>query len=335
MRSLVIGSLVLLVLLFVSPLSMLAANSAQTSSTGQFTVNNSPTSVSFTLYQSDETTQTKTMAPQVEFALKITISDLNSLQDIASITVILFYDTNASSVGTPPTSDDPATRATYKWDPTNGWQLVGPTGSTWGINLTASKAPANLSQTTGDWWLHFIPGKVAHEADGTNDDWDIIVQVTDTSGNTYEASDFGYTMLWYGEISISTTTIDFGAGLPGDQLGPQSYNLTLIANGNYSVQTMADAQWTTSAGQTANLDTDGTLSLGEFQLATDDDSTYDPPNDTMLVTNTYATIPGHSQDPGPTTETGTVLTLYSWLTIGNGLLPGTYTGKIYFQIVNA
>ncbi len=329
--------LILLIILLSLAVPVINVYGAETSVTGQYTVNNVAPTISLTLYESDGTTTTTTLSPQLEYALKITISDSNSLQDVAQITVILFYDTNNTAVGIPPASDDPATRATYQWDPVNGWQLVGPTGSTWGINTASSSAPSDLTVTQGDWWLYFTPGKVAHEANtGGTDDWDIIVEVTDTSGNTYQASMYGLTMLWYGEISISVSTINFGSLDPGAAATPAQenpYTLTLIANGNYTVQAKADATWSTTEGYTAALDVDGTLSDGEFQLVTDDDSLFDEA-DSLLVTDTYQTIPGHESDVGPTAETGATLSLYSWVQLGNGLMPGTYTGAIYYQIIN-
>ncbi len=330
--------ILLLIILLASIIApIIQVKGAETSATGQYTVNNVAPTISIALYESDETTSTTTLSPQLEYALKITISDSNSLQDVAQITVILFYDTNNSAVGTPPASDDPATRATYQWDPTNGWQLVGPTGSTWGINTADSRAPSDLTVTQGDWWLHFIPGKVAHEANtDATDDWDIIVEVTDTSGNVYSASTYGLTMLWYGEISINTTTLDFGSLDPGAAASPSNglpHALTLIANGNYAVQTKSDPTWSTSDGYTATLDTDGALAEGEFQLITDDDRTLDE-TDSLLVTDVYQTIPGHESDAGPTAEAGVSLSLYSWVQLGNGLMPGTYTGTIYYQIIN-
>ena len=331
------SALLLIVLLFASIIPILHVNGAETSATGQYTVNNVAPTINIALYESDETTSTTTLSPQLEYALKITISDSNSLQDVAQIKVILFYDTDNTVVGTPPATDDPATRATYQWDPTNGWQLIGPAGSTWGINTADSKAPSDLTATQGDWWLHFIPGKVAHEANtDASDDWDIIVEVTDSSGNTYTASMYGLTMLWYGEISIGVSTIDFGNLDPGTAATPAQqnpYTLTLIANGNYAVQTKADPQWSSDTGYTAILNTDSVLDDGEFQLVTDDDSTLDE-TDSLLVTDTYQTIPGHSSDPGPTSESGATLSLYSWVQLGNGLMPGTYTGAIYYQIIN-
>jgi len=306
----------------------------ESSSTGSFSLGNSPpTSLTFTLYESNESTETTSMTPQTEYALKITVTDWNTLNDISEIKVII--KTNSTNTGDPDSATD---KATYKWTPsgpttTKGWSLVGPSGSTWNVT-NSSKKPDDLSATTGTWWLHFIPGKVARESG----DWDIYVKVTDTASQTADNIAWEYHMNWYGEISALDSSYSFGNINLGDTdisiTTPSDGNIDVktISNGNYNIQSKSE-NWDDGNGNTAVLDWDGNLDSGEFALKVSNTNDVSISN---FVSTSYTVITGYSSVSGPTAESGDTKEIYQWVSVASSGLPsGTYEGTFYVQIGNA
>lgn len=146
-----------------------------------------------TLYNETEGTNTTTfMDPQTEYAVKIEVKDLNTLNDLTKIEVVIFSH-GYSGV------DSVVDQATYEWTPT-GWIMVGP-GGTWSIDETDCKVPGDLTAISGTWWLHFTPGKVATEAL-----WNITATPTDNVGDGTEKTQAGLSMLWYGELTADDTS---------------------------------------------------------------------------------------------------------------------------------
>jgi len=214
-------------------------------STGSFSLNNSPpASLTFTLYENDHTSkvENKHTDPQAEYALRINVTDWNTLNDISEIKVII--KTNSTNTGD---QDNVSKKATYKWTPSGGWSLAGPSNSTWNIT-DDSKAPSDFSATTGTWWLHFKPGKVAMQTVNNNTHWDIYVKVTDNGGLTTEGIAHGYHMNWYGEVSVLNASYSFGSINLDDTnrsiSSPLDENIDVrtISNGNYKIQ--SKSVWT-------------------------------------------------------------------------------------------
>ena len=329
--------IILLVLLTaLNPLSIAAAQSEQQAQ-GTFTIGNvAPVIVSVDVFMADETTPTTTLTPTQEFAIRVVVQDNNGWDDISRVRVVLLYDSQGNaSVGTI-SFDDPNYQATFEWTPSGGFTLIGPTGSTWAINTTASSA-TNSSSTELVLWFHVIIGKVAIEADGSNTDWDIIVDVSDFSGATSSANLIGLAMAWYGEISLSTNQVDWGALNLGDtdvgytNMNTNPVTMTIITNGvSYEVDIRATSPW---VGQTTNdnatLSTDTVLSSGEFMLKA---NTENNTTGAIQVVTTYSALVTNA--PGPTNETGDPYQLYMWISVATtGLRPDTYVGTIFVQVI--
>ena len=65
-------------------------------STGQFTAQNAdPTVTSVALVDTGDSPVTA-MTPQVEYNVKVTVSDANTLDDLSTVTVRIFYDADGS-----------------------------------------------------------------------------------------------------------------------------------------------------------------------------------------------------------------------------------------------
>ena len=308
----------------------------ESSITGSFDLENAaPAVTDFTLYESDESDTTTQMTPQTEYAVKIEVSDANKLEDIAQLKVILKTNTTLLTAG-----DNVTDKATYKWTASNGWEFVGPGagGSTWAINASACRQPSDFAATSGTWWLHFVPGKVARESTAaTTQRWDIYVKAMDKQSASDEMIKWDYEMMWYGELSAVDTSYEFG----DVQLGAENVtitdsdsaiNVTTIANGNYKLASKSTNWVNETFGSTAMLDWDGTLSSGEFALKVDG---YGSLDSFTYVRDTYTTIQDFSSVSGPTAEAGESRGIYQWLSVASeGLLPGTYKGTYYVQIAN-
>jgi len=301
------------------------------SSTGSFDLGNAaPSVISITM----NTGNGVAMTPQVESWIQMDISDANTLNDINEVQVIIKTNTTATS-----DPDSVTDKATFRWTPAGGdkgtWSLVGPTGSTWSIDNTASMGPpkANRGATVGTWHLLFLPGKVARESNA----WDIYVKVTDKGGLTGDNISWGYTMDWYGEISAENTSYSFGDIGLGDKnktiSTPSDHNIDVktISNGNYKLSSKS-GNWTKGSDK-AVLDWDGTLDAGHFALKVDGSGDVSTSN---YVSDIYEKITNYNNVNAPTAEDGDIKEIYQWISVAtSGLLPGTYSGTYYVQIADA
>ncbi|PXF53949.1 MAG: hypothetical protein C4B56_00670 [Candidatus Methanophagaceae archaeon] len=325
-----IATLAVVVIIAIGTAVLPAMADTEGSSTGSFNLGNAAPSVtSITLHNADHSDPTiSDMTPQTEYAVKIEISDANTLNDISEILVII--KTNGTGTGD---SDSVTDKATYKWIPEGGgtWSKVGPTG-TWDIDASQSSEPDDLGATAGTWWLNFVPGKVARESTS----WDIYVNVTDKGSLTGDKIVWGKTMNWYGEISAEDTSYSFGDIGLGDTNKPIStpsdgnINVKTISNGNYKLSSKS-GNWS-KGSDWAVLDWDGTLDAGHFALKVDGSGDVSTSN---YVSTSSEPITDYSNVNAPTAETGDTKEIYQWISVAtSGLLPGTYSGTYYVQIAN-
>jgi len=78
--------------------------SNEAGSSGQFSIGAvAPQITSVTFYEEDHTTQTNAATPGNKYWIDITISDLNTMDDIKEITIWLYYGTNSSELSPNPT----------------------------------------------------------------------------------------------------------------------------------------------------------------------------------------------------------------------------------------
>jgi len=287
------------------------------------------------LYESDDSTPIGiggSMDPQVEYAIKVTVADVDTLDDINEVEITIFYDnsgTDSAAAG----SSDTQTCAIITWTKSGSpaWTIDPSSSTTWSVE-TGNCGTPSISITEGNWWAHFKPGKVATES-GAADDWDIYAKATDASANNDDLYSRDYEMNWYGEITGVTSTFNFGSIDMGstDTASTGAISATYISNGAYDEQTKSDASWTgQGTGATINLDTGGSPSSAEFSLKADDDNTLDS---AIQVLTTYVTI----DDSGTqSVEAGvTQSNNYFWLTVGNDSFPAEeYQGSVYFEIAD-
>ena len=323
-----IAALAVVMTIAIGTTALPAMAGTEGSSTGSFNLGNAAPSVTVALYESNESTSASEMTPPTEYAVKIDVSDSNTLNDIDEIKVVIKKDGYSGS-------DDVHNQATYNWTPSGGWQFEGPTGTGW--SLETSKTPGDLTVTSDTWWLHFKPSKVATEAN-----WSINVTVNDNSSATAMDSVQDIPMLLYVEISAVDASYSFGnvnLGTTENNITEPSdgnIQVTAIANGAYKLESKTNTTWTgqnTSDVATVDPGT-GTLDDGEIRLIDNAANSYS--GGTNVLTSAYQTIAGYSSLSGPTDESGASHDIYQWLDVASkGLLPDTYQGTYYVQIADA
>lgn len=227
------------------------------------------------LYESNESTLLDpgdAMTPQTEYAVKVTVSDPDTLADIAEVRVSLFFDAVGGD-GSAPVSADTRRCAIITWTSGGGWAIE-PSSSTSWVLVTANCSAPSSGLTTGSWWAHFKPGKVATESAGAGD-WDIHVEVTDSETLTVETYSRDYEMNWYGEVAVGTGSFSWGevaldSGFAGNEQG--GISISYVANGRYARQVKASSVWSGSPSGSVSLASSGTPASGEIALKADNDA---------------------------------------------------------------
>jgi hypothetical protein len=271
------------------------------------------------------------MTPQTEYAVKVTVADTGTLDDLNTVVVKVAIDTD----GDDDYSDLPAadTQTSFIMTCTVGstpsWAGNPSSSTTWDI-VEANCIQPTLSGASGDFYFNFIPGKVATE--GT--DWDVYVVVTDDSALTdtyYDTATGDYDMLWYGQIDVTTASVDWGSVLAGmdfdNAAAKETVAINYVSNGNYDAAVATEATWSS----TATLDVDGTPGSNSFSMKAWS-------SDNLTAADFVTTTAGDCviDNTGDlTTESGDTNssnTLY--LKIGTPFVDGTYSGTITFYIRN-
>ncbi|MCG7849933.1 MAG: hypothetical protein MIO93_12260 [ANME-2 cluster archaeon] len=283
------------------------------SSEGSFTLSNSPPVIT----QLNITGNPATLDPDTEYTMEITVSDMNTLNDLNYLWILPKY--KGSWTG-----------PWYVWE-----------SGTWTDVLNAVEWPLGdstdpeLNNTVGTFYVNFTISKVATEsADG---DWGFDVYASDFANSNDDIALTGFNMNWRGEITTVNPSFDFGSIALNDiskpiiSPGDGKIDITVIANGNYSLDSKSD-HWTNGSNM-ATLASATTLNSGEFSL--ENDGANSATGGLPLVENIYDTISDYSLLTGPTVVEGVPKPIYVWVSVASeGLLPGTYSGNYYAQIVN-
>jgi hypothetical protein len=315
-----------------------AVYAAEGTTTGSFGAKSTPPSVDAIGIYTDIgcTTPALSMDPQTEYYCKVTVTSANKLKHLSTVEVTLFYDDTGDPVA--PTTPDTQTCAilTCTVDP-EAWAIQSGTPTTWSINSGNSSEPADLNGTTGDWIFAFTPGKVSHESTGT-DNWDAQGLATNKNSETGDLYDRDTAMNWYGEIDVTTASVDWGPVdlglLFADADNPETdISVNYIANGDYE-EDVRSTDWTGAvSGDTVALDETGgdpPSNPGEFALMGNDTNAL---GSAVIVQTSY----NATDDTGTiTSENGDdVNTNTLWLSLSaSGITADTYSGSIFYQIAN-
>jgi len=310
---------------------------ADTSGTasGEFPVSNvDPANVSVELWTTGGTPATTTsMTPQVEYNAKVYVEDANTLDDLSTVTVRIFYDSNSNySAGDEAGAADTQTRAILTWTNAtpNTWTIDPSASTSWTIEEGNCVEPT-LTGSSGTFEFHFKPGKVATE--NVSGKWHLWAEADDGGGGTPSTNtDQNKDMNWYGEVTVNTGTITWSAIAPGADFGDPtkqtSISVSYIANGAYDEQVASSSTWA-GASATATLEATGNPGVSEFSLKAYDADTL---GSAVLVdaTPTYTTVDATGTQTGESGDTVTTNTL--WLSLGTPFAEDTYAGTIYYQI---
>ena len=268
-----------------------------------------------------------TLSPGSAYDITVTVSDTNTLDDEDNITVYFYYDADGTYADPTPSANN-NNFAVLKWVKGAGFSLdAAHSGSTWGLTGT----PPTMTLSTGSWVFHVTVSKVAEET-LSGAEWHINAHVNDGTAEAEGTNAVGNhaQVNWYGEITVATSAIDWGAMATGtDNTQSAAIGATYIANGTYDQQAMASSTWTGPA--TIGLDATG--NPGDAQLSVRANDTNDLAGAIQVSSASY-----QSFDSGVmTVEAGNPETTnYLWLTLGHtGIPAGTYTGSVYFKIVNS
>jgi len=294
-----------------------------------------PPSVSYVgLYISNHSVTAASMNPQTEYAVKVTVTDSDFLSDLSTVKVTIFYDSGGSYNPTNiPISGDTATAVilTCTVGSTPSWSIDPGSDTTWSIFSSNCVQPA-LSGTSGDFWFHFKPGKVATATAGSAR-WHLYAKATDSAaavGDNYQAN---LTMNWYGELTINTPSVNWNSVSPGTGYGAgvnkqSSISVKYIANGNYKTQVMSSPSWTGSGSNASFDNSGGCASPGQFSLEANSTGTFPG----SQITTSGVDI---DQTGTQTTETGTTASTNAlWLKVAQVFRNNTYSGSITYTIAS-
>ena len=322
-----IVAIVVAVALLVAMLPTVVLAAEDDSISGQFTLgNDAPSVTSIGLYESDNSTAATSMTPQTEYILKVAVTDTNTLDDLDTVEVTIFYDEDGDddSGDIPADNTTVAATMTCTVGATPSWSINPSSSTTWDI-VEASCEQPTLTGSSGTFCFRFTPGKVATEAA----DWDAYAVATDDSALTddlYDGSD--YDMNWYGEIATSAS-VDWGTVTAGSDFSANKQtgiSINYIANGAYDEQVAASTPWGAAA-----LDIAGNPDSNEFSLRANDEDSEAGWVD-VATTAAYATMDDSGTQTAEAGDDVTGNTL--WLKLGTPFTDNTYSGTIYFRIAN-
>ena len=330
-----IGTLVIVGAMLV-PAAIFAADDTVT---GTFSNNNVPSIDYVQLWDTGGTpAEATSMTPQVEYDARVKVTDADEKTDLTTIVVKIWYDSNG---GTPTEAEfnaisagDAQTAIIITWTEGATFVLTEEAGSSWALGTGV--APADL---TGYFQFKFTVGKVATECDGTTAKWQIAAKVTDDSSesNTWGATSYdtqGSAIVWYGEITVTASSVDWGTVNPGMAFaeGGSSEeligNINYISNGDYDEKVKSSTPWST----TATLDATGACTnANEFALRADDTGTYAEGTCPLVDTTGVAidTTGILTEEAGDTVTTNSL-----WLKLASTFTKATYSGTITYTIAN-
>jgi hypothetical protein len=338
----------------VAALSLLltpAAYAAEGTTQGSFgAASQAPTVDSIEIFSdSGCTVVADSMNPLTPYWCKVQVTSPNKLKHLNEVKATLFYNNSGNPSMVAPGAADTQTCAiltcsiggpsgyvqTFSILPLGG-------GTTW--VLGSCTAPLNLNVTTGEWIFAFTPGKVATEATGAAspgpDVWDAQGKATNRNSQTDDEYVRGKFMNCYSEITV-TGLVDWGdvpLGLTFEDAtynprpNPDDISITYIANGDYESD-IKSTDWTTSDNETVVLDELGgnpPSSAGQFALLA---SWHEVPSSDNVTVQKNAYTPMYVAGT-ITPEAGTTFTNNRlWLSLSaTGILPGVYSGTIWYQV---
>lgn len=293
---------------------------------GSFTLGNSAPTIDqvIVVAATDNGTPVTSVTPQLSYWVKVQVTDANTLADLTTCNVTLFYDADDDDDAGDIPSENTTHAAKISLNENTSAFTLTPAATTWAEGGDSWRAGATAQQG----WLifDFFVGKIAWQA---ADNWDVYVSVQDDEGGTdteYSAKDL--TMNFYGEVTTSDS-VAFGSVTAGSTYADNKVTdkeVNYICNGPYDEQVAASSAW-----GTGTLDTADSPGANEFCLKANDEDVLG----TAVQVNTTASYTTMDDTGVITSESGDdVITNTLWLRVGSPFASGTYNGTIYFKVIN-
>ena len=282
-----------------------------------------------TLFSDDNggtTTTTSTLTPQDEMTLMINVTDPDGLNTLESVEVIIYH----SSVGVSGT-DDPVFHVSITWTSSGGW-AISPNSSTWALDTVNSSVPT--TGTSGAIFVVFTPGKATRYS--STGEWTIYAKVTDSQGQYGENSLTSLNVAFYAELTVTTTSFNFGLVGPGVQNAslqdPSSgyITITVIANGNFGIKITGDGWYNSTDYLVVSFDSFNSLLVDDDASPVEATETNRSP---FWVQSASTVVNPQWSGFSPTTETSVSYNLYLFVTLPSNIPPGTYHTTITITIV--
>lgn len=274
-----------------------------------------------------------TITPQAEYNLKVSVRDNNTLSDLSTLKITLYFDADGTyNPAEVPSSGNTQTAAILLW--TNGgspaWSISSGTSTSWAIVIENCSAPS-LGEPTGTFEFHFKAGKVAAATPGASE-WHLYALADDGlyTDNAYLEN---IEMNWYGEITTITPSFGFGTvplGCSGSPSGAVS--VTCISNGDYRLQVKSAGSWTGPSGSVTLCASGTAPAAGEFALMADDDATLE--GAAQVQSETYAILAEGGTSTGEAGVSWADNHFWLWLA-DTGILPEVFVGTVYLRIAEA
>lgn len=331
MRKFIVITMALALLLTLIPATAVFAATSGTA-TGSFNIGSvSPTASAIEVYSdAGLTTVAGSMTPQTIYYVKVTVTEPNTLNDIKELELKVYYDaTAAHPLESTITTPHEQTYGQFTWTKSSGtWAVAAGTGASWEA-VSASSVTPTMTDSTGDWVFAIKLGKTATETTGAAV-WNMHAKVTDEADHTSGIYKNDLLVNWYGEVTVSTSTIDFGSVTLGSEYTSKYTGVSagFVSNGDYASNVKSDATWHGSTYD-ATLDAAGTCSNPqEFAI-----KAYH--SDNLGSAYLIDTIGVNCRLGSQTLETGDNITTGTfWIKINAVFAVDAYSGVITFTIVN-
>jgi len=266
------------------------------------------------LYEDDNggtTTPTIQMTPSDEMTLVIEVSDGDGFEDIYGVNFYIWNFDTTTQNGTNTSTD----HVTYQWSQRFGWKLVGPIGSSWRID-EVNCTVATITTSTGTLKLVFTPGKISRQGEN----WRISINLQSLNQSSPLDAIQGERKIsnaYYREINIDNKNLFFEPNFAGTNDNPitSPINLNIIANATFTLHLKADD----FIGESSIISLPGPLGYALTNTVTSQ----------TIISTISQTIGTYAM----TSEEGTTKSIYLWLDYPEGLLIGTYTSRLYLQLI--
>ena len=329
MKRLLISVLILMALLL-GPVSPVLADDIG----GEGDVNNiDPVISSVSLRDAGDVGDVTALDPETEYLVKFAVADDNSMYDITTVTVELYFgDDNGGAAGITDYYTFTYTESSNDWASTNGASYLDPS--------TSSTVPSDRNLGSFAFKLYFkVDGVTVASGTAANDTWNIKITATDDSAVADTDTSLTFDVNLYKAID-SVSSVTFTALNPGATLNEQDVDPTVSANHQIDIKLTGSNLTTTGDGPTTILattisyDDAATYTTPLGTLPTSATAVYTDYNESSFSLTAGAALTANTSNGGYTDGELKYIAVKGTSTIPNPLQDGTYTGTWTLTVVS-